>query len=254
MGAQSQTQPDGWTIEGAERLLTTLTGVVSARLVAKAGGEIEEIHVLTTDEISPKQTVRNVESALLAHLDLTVDHRKISVAQTNSPPLPLREVTEEEAAAGAAAAGAGLQALPALERPERRILFAGHRLEAESGHRIRMRVAVEWNGERFEGTASGTDLPRARQEILAAATLASIEAALNGPEPDPQTAVNLALDGVKLVDAFDRNYVMVGVHAITPRKLTVLAGVCPVDDSPDRAAILATLQAADRWVRGRAAS
>ena len=34
MGAQSQNQPQGWTIEGAERLLSTLTGVVSARVVA----------------------------------------------------------------------------------------------------------------------------------------------------------------------------------------------------------------------------
>lgn len=246
MGVKSPSQPDGWTIEGAERLLTTLTGVVSARLVAKAGGEIEEIHVLTTDEIGAKQTVRNVESALLAHFDLTVDHRKISVAQTKSPPLPLREVTDEELQAGAHAAP-----MPALERPDTRILFAGHDFAAERGHRIRMRVAVEWNGERFEGEATGTDLPRARLEIVAAATLKSIESALNGPEAEPHTMLNLALDGVKLVDAFDRHYVMVGVQAITPRKLNVLVGACPVEESPDRATILATLQAADRWVRGR---
>lgn len=247
MGVQtSQTRPDGWTIEGAERLLTTLTGVVSARLVAKAGGEVEEIHLLTSEEISPKQTVRNVESALLAHFDLNVDHRKISVAQTKTPPLPLRQVDETEQLSGGMFAPQ-----PALANPEKRILFAGHELEAERGHRIRMRVAVEWNGERFTGEAIGSDLPRARIELVAVATLKSIESALNAPDTDPARQVDLALDGVKLLDAFDRHYVMVGVQAITRRKLTVLVGACPVEDSPDRASILATLQAADRWVRGR---
>jgi hypothetical protein len=258
MGAQSHSQSQGWTIEGAERLLSTLTGVLSARVVAKAGGEIEEIHLLTTDEVTPKQTVRNVESALLAQLDLTVDHRKISVAQTKAPVLPLRTVPVEEPAPhvapdsiDAAVAQGGAAALAALAKPERRVLFAGHEMEAERGHKVRFRVAVEWDADRYTGEATGTDLPRARLEIVAQATLRSIEAALAGPEPRPGQDPTLSLDGVKIVDAFERSYVMVGVHAITPRKLTVLVGACPVEDSPDRATILATLQAADRWVRGR---
>ncbi|HEX9886542.1 MAG TPA: hypothetical protein VGA70_08645, partial [Longimicrobiales bacterium] len=85
MGAKGErfiSQEGGWTIEGAEALLGSLTGVVAVRVVAKPGGEVEEIHLLTTDEVSPKQTVRNVESALLAHFNLHVDHRTISVAQT----------------------------------------------------------------------------------------------------------------------------------------------------------------------------
>ena len=265
MGAQSQSRPEGWTIEGAERLLSTLTGVLNARVVAKAGGVVEEIHLLTTDEVSAKQTVRNVESALLAHFDLTVDHRKISVAQTKAPVLPLRSLPadaltpqalgtqygpESEGITAAGATAAPAQAA-APAPAEGRVLFAGHEMEAERGHRIRFRVAVEWQGERYSGEATGTDLPRARLEIVAQATLRSIEAALAGPDPQPGQDPTLSLDGVKLIDAFDRHYVMVGVHAITPRKLTVLVGACPVEDSPDRATILATLQAADRWVRGR---
>src|SRR6185503_4600628 len=40
-------------------------------------------HVLTTAELTPKQIVRNIESALIAHLAMRIDHRKISVATTN---------------------------------------------------------------------------------------------------------------------------------------------------------------------------
>ena len=75
-------------IKRAEELLATLPGVVAARIVASETGAVDEIHVLTTAEVSPKQTVRNVESALIAHLSMRVDHRKISVATTVETPKP----------------------------------------------------------------------------------------------------------------------------------------------------------------------
>src|SRR5206468_9855914 len=70
-------------IQRAEELLSTLPGVISARIVASGSGSVEEIHILTTDEVSPKQTVRNVESALIAHLGMRVSHKKISVATSS---------------------------------------------------------------------------------------------------------------------------------------------------------------------------
>jgi len=53
------------------------------------------------------------------------------------------------------------------------------------------------------------------------------------------------------VDAFDRTFVLVAVNALRGRNVTSLAGATVVEVSTDRAAILATLQATDRWVRGR---
>ena len=72
-------------IQRAEELLATLPGVISARIVASVTGAVDEIHILTTTEVSPKQTVRNVESALIAHLGMRVSHKKISVATSNDP-------------------------------------------------------------------------------------------------------------------------------------------------------------------------
>ena len=74
--------PDPWGVRRAENLLTTLEGVLSARVVTTPLGEVSEIHVLAQAGLQPKQLVRNIESALLAHLGLKVDHRKISIAQT----------------------------------------------------------------------------------------------------------------------------------------------------------------------------
>ncbi|MEE8267728.1 MAG: hypothetical protein V3R97_02340, partial [Gemmatimonadales bacterium] len=74
--------PDPWGVRRAENLLTSLEGVLSARVVTTPLGEVSEVHILAQAGLSPKQVVRNVESALLAQLGLKVDHRKISVAQT----------------------------------------------------------------------------------------------------------------------------------------------------------------------------
>src|SRR5438477_329762 len=73
----------------AERL-GTLPGVISTRIVAGASGAVEEIHILTNTEVSPKQTVRNVESALIAHLGMRVSHKKISVATSDESPRSAR--------------------------------------------------------------------------------------------------------------------------------------------------------------------
>ena len=55
-------------IQRAEELLATLPGVISARIVASAERRGRRDPLLTTTEVTPKQTVRNVESALIAHL------------------------------------------------------------------------------------------------------------------------------------------------------------------------------------------
>src|SRR5882724_7500850 len=74
---------DPWGVKRAENLITSLTGILSARVVVTPQGEVSEVHVLTLSDIQPKQTVRNIESALMAQLGLKIDHRKISVAQTS---------------------------------------------------------------------------------------------------------------------------------------------------------------------------
>jgi len=90
-----QPEQGGWTIQRAEDLLASLPGILSVRIVARPGGDIEEIHLLTTTEVAAKQTVRNVESALKARFHLEVDHRKISVAQSSDPPPPKKNLRLE---------------------------------------------------------------------------------------------------------------------------------------------------------------
>lgn len=69
------------SIKDIEALLICLPGIQKARVVISDWGAIEEIHILTGLGRNPKQIVRDVQSALKAQWDITVDRRKISVAQ-----------------------------------------------------------------------------------------------------------------------------------------------------------------------------
>ncbi len=216
---------DLWALRRAEQLLEGLAGVISAKIVAGPGGEIEEIHVLTRQDLAPKQTVRNVESALLAHLGIKVDHRKISVAQTKE-----------------AGGVAGANALPvSAVVGGRKYLFDGFEIERQLRHRIVCRVRVKTDDQEFTGSAEGADVPRVRIETAARALLDGLEAA-------EEHKLSLALDGAKLVHVFDRDIVVVGVYGMAGRTRTFLAGACPVSESPEHAAILAALQATNRWI------
>ena len=231
----------GWSIAEAERLLLSLQGVVSARVIARPGGQVEEIHMLTTSEVKPKATVRNVESALLAHLDLSVDHRKISVAQTT-----------QATAAALPDPEPAVHILPEPTAKASRLLFASHHVETERHNQVKHKVEIEWRGEHFVGESTAADLPRPKLEAVAQATLRAVEKALQEHMDDSRRAVTMSLEGVKVVDAFDRKFVLVAVHAMAGRHMARLAGTTVSDEATDRAAILATLQATDRWVRGNA--
>jgi hypothetical protein len=80
------------SVKDVEALLVCLPGIQRARVVVNDWGAIEEIHILTGLDRGPKQIVRDVQSALKAQWDITVDRRKVSVAQvrTSLPESPGR--------------------------------------------------------------------------------------------------------------------------------------------------------------------
>ena len=135
----------------------------------------------------------------------------------------------------------------AVSGPGRRILFWGHLIESERSQRVRMRVAVEWKGQRYNGDVEGPDLPGPRLEALASAALKAVESAVAPELMERQgRRFHLSLDGVKEFEAFDKEYVLVSVHGASGRDVTTLSGTASVSDSRDRAVIMATLQATDR--------
>jgi hypothetical protein len=225
-------------IKRAEELLATLPGVIAARIVASDSGAVDEIHVLTASDVTPKQTVRNIESALIAHLGMRVDHRKISVATTVEPEKPRAPiVTPRSLEAVAMTPVSDLLA----DEGRRRLYFEDVEVRRSRSRGVACRVTLRKGEKSFIGESEGLENERSRLELAARATLAAIHQA----EGDERV---LALDGCKTIEAFDREFVFVGVTARVSRETALLTGSCEIRDSAETAASLAVLDATNRWI------
>jgi hypothetical protein len=269
-------------IQRAEELLATLPGVISARIVAGVNGSVEEIHILTTTDVTPKQTVRNVESALIAHLGMRVSHKKISVATSDDAQRPGRHTPHSQAAlqlptqpaAGASQAGvaSGVKAPsvppvklepsspaptaastpaanPALaptsfaptNAQRRRIYFEDVEVRRSRTRGVACRVTLRKGDQSFIGEAEGLENERLRIELAARAALAAIKQA----EGDDRV---LGLEGCRVIEAFEKEFVFVGVTTRVGRDTALMTGSAEVRESPETASVLAVLDATNRWL------
>jgi hypothetical protein len=220
--------PDPWGMKRVENLITGLTGVLSARVVVTPLGEVSEVHVLTGSGVQPKQVVRNIESALMAQLGFKIDHRKISVAQT-------ADVRPIEA----------LQQEAITERSKKRVVvFKGLEVRpADRPHRVQVRVKLAFAEREAQAEETATDTVRNRVESAARAAAACLDELL----PDN----SVALEGAQIVEAFDRKFVFVAVHGLGGREAQLLTGTCEIREAAERSAVLAVLDATNRWVDAR---
>ena len=209
-----------------ERLLHSVEGVDSLKVVPDGQGGIDEIHVLSSSELGGKQIVRNIESALLAQFGLQIDHRKISVAQVTRRDLP--PGAEEEA--------------PPSPPSARRALLTGIEVERRTGERVLCRVTLQTGEEHHQGEAEGPDHPRARSEVAARATLEALTASLNSSD------LTLDLTGVAGVQLLGRQLMVALVQGRTGRRSVGLPGIALVTDSEEEASVLACLNATNRWI------
>lgn len=256
-------------IQRAEELLATLPGVVSARIIASTSGSVEEIHILTTTDVTPKQTVRNVESALIAHLGMRVSHKKISVATsddaqrtpraaaaatvvapgafapkleavTSTPPQASASV-ESQPAPPATTTNGSSEAPHAVAATGRRLYFEDVEVRRSRSKGIACRVTLRTGDEQFVGEAEGVENERFRLDVAARATLAAIKQAVG-------EGWVFALEGCKLIEAFDHHFVFVGVTTREGRDSFLVTGSAEVRESPETASALAVLDATNRWL------
>ena len=323
-------------IRRAEELIATLPGVLSVRIVPSETGAVDEIHVLTTDQVPPKNTVRNIESALMAQLGLRVNHKKISIATTLDAPRVMDGATAlamPTPMAGLSAIPGGLPAAPSASVPtpsssaatfaaafqaaantpyaamsavvpgvppvapqavpqvpmqppapamaaqppaaplaapagasaaapvERRAVAVGVRPEVSGARRLLLfedvevrrsrvrgvtcRVTLTRDGVEHFGEAEGQESDKARIELAARATVQAIASALRTTAGGERS---LSLEGAKRVEAFDREYVLASLVARAGRETLVLTGTCEIREGVETGAVLAVLDATNRWI------
>lgn len=220
---------DPWGLRQVEQLLLGLEGVNSIKLVSDGHGGIDEVHVVGAPAVGPKQIVRNIESALLAEFGLQIDHRKISVAQVQAPDISAEQAATKEEPGVAT-------------KPEeaRRLLLDGLEVERKAGDRVECRISLQSGEDTYVGAADGPDFARSRLEVAARAVLDALNAATLDD-------IDLRLEGVEHVEAFGKGFVITVIQGREHRSSVSLPGISAVSDSREEAAVLACLQATNRW-------
>ena len=186
-----------------------------------------EVHILASSALSPKQVVRNIESALLAHLGLKVDHRKISVAQT-----------------------ADVKPLEAMERGavreqvlRRSVLFEELGVATARSHRGHCWCDADgWRTDGARGRIGGRYAP---------GPAGRRGAGDGGGAGKADGEYTLVVEGVKVVEALDRTVVFAVIRGMGGRDSHVMTGTAKVRESAERAAVFAVLDATNRWVEAR---
>lgn len=140
-------------IKEIEAVIGQVKGVVSAQVVCD-NNSIAEIHVLADDSRTPKQIVRDIESATLVKLGTVLDHKQISVAQ-------LGQKTERRGGRGSR--------------------FQFDRISCSTGSaEIDVAISLRLDDEMFTAAAAGPNTRQYRLRLVAEATLRAVEQYLGG--------------------------------------------------------------------------
>ncbi len=195
-----------------ERLIEKVKGVISAKISTTSEETIQEIHILAGQQRSPKQIVRDIESLFMAHYGLSIDHKKISIAQ--------------------------LEKEPNQEQSTPRLILAGlessvHRLKAD------VKVSLRYGEEEFVGSYSGPRSQGSQLRISANATLSALQQCL-------KTDCYLAVEDVTLVRLADKNAVNVAVSMLSTEGEELLVGAAWVRGDEQDAVAKALLCALNR--------
>jgi hypothetical protein len=119
------------------------------------------------------------------------------------------------------------------------MLFGGLEFQSGASARLTMSVTLVMGDEQLTGTAESLDNSRARMQAAARATVVALEHVV--------TKGTLEVEGVQIVEAFGRRYVMAGVLVAQGRRTSLLTGTCELGDRPEESAALAVLDATNRW-------
>ncbi len=204
-------------IREIESIITQVQGVISGRLICQ-DDTIVEIHVLADSSRSPKQVVRDIESAVLIKQGLELDHKKISVAQLGED-------------------------VPAPPKSETRLQFSSINYSVENGTAATS-ITINSENELYTAATSGPNTRHNRLKLAASAALSAVEqsVSING---------KLILGDVHKQTLCEHEVITVAVcfhHANKTEEILLGTAINKGDDL--ESTVRATLDAINRRVTG----
>lgn len=200
-------------ISDYEDIIRQIRDVISARIVTDSLGEIAEIHVLAGSGRGPKQIVRDIESAFMAQFGVSIDHKKVSVAQMQDDETP-------------------------HQNPETRPKVASVTVLSR-GRTTEARVQLEIGDDIFEGSASGPSTSNNKLRLISQATVLALEEYMKG-------TCNIVTEDITVITLARRQAIAVSVSLVTNIGEERLIGAAFLNDDEREAAVKATLAAVNR--------
>ena len=197
-----------------EEAIDQLQGIISSHVAFDGSQNIEEIHVLANFDRTPKQIVRDIESALVTRFGIRIDHKKVSIAQVK-----------------------GEETHPILSS---RIKFASLDLSV-SGLQTEVQVELVRDNVLSSGVASGPSSRKNQLRLISQATLKAVEKFL---KPNH----SLVLEEVVSVPVANQEVILAYITSLSAREEMKLIGCAFVKGDIGRGVIFATLDALNRAI------
>ncbi|HJR45503.1 MAG TPA: hypothetical protein VJ927_07840 [Actinomycetota bacterium] len=209
---------DPATQQAFQEALLRIPQVQSAQIRGSAAGGPREIHVVTTSERTPKQTVRDVQSLAAAAFGVKIDHRIVSVVQIEESHLE-QQMSNRRAY---------------IER-----VGLGTKGNAEW-----VEVALRWpDGGHTEGSGAAGKSRSARARGAAAATLECLDRKLSTKK------ATVEIENIVLHRMGSEEWVLVHCAFYEAEGQTSLLGSALIHDDVATAASRALLNAVNRKLR-----
>lgn len=194
-----------------EDVITKIQGVTHSKVVYN-DEEVEEVHIIANTIRSPKQIVRDIESALLAIFDYRIDRKLISIAQIDT----------------------------GETKSIKRIRYEGISLEVKDNNvRCEVRLTMDDDVYMSTETAIGTSINRRR--VVAKATVSAVEEMIG-------QVYAFDVEDIVINSIRDISYVTVIVNMINDVVEEVLIGTAIVRNDMNEAIAKATLDAINRRI------
>ncbi|MEX1163122.1 MAG: hypothetical protein WEB03_06030 [Nitriliruptor sp.] len=201
-----------------ESCLASIPGVLGARIVAGFEREVDELHVVTTLDRAPKQTVRDVQTLLMARFGVTTDHRVVSVVQLDEDPEAVIDPP-------------GPAFVPRIT--------VGRITVTHAGPEAHIEVTLRRTGEILTGQAEGNDTAAGRRAAVGRATLAALAPVLGDSKA-------VELRGCEVVELLDHRIALTVVQLRTPQGERTVSGSALVRDATADAVVRSVLDALNR--------
>lgn len=199
-------------IKEMEQYIKQIKAVESCKIILDQEQSIDEIHIVSGMSRSPKQISRDIQSILISKFGLSIDHKKISIAQIN-----IDSIAD------------------------------GYRLKLKTIEysitegKANVRVALVKDEEIYDGVISGVNTTYNTQRMLAKATLLAVEKYCGVDD-------TLVLEDIKTSTIAGTEVAVVAVSLILPNHEQMLTGSALVSRDKKEAIVKATLDAVNRSI------